>query len=161
MVTMAPAQPRGATRAEPLLPLAAVGFTVVAWASAFVALGTVWRGAAVLALVKPSLAPFALVGVGSRRWWVLFGLYAAIAVVMLPLWLDYLTVLRNGRGLDALYSIGHVPMLLIPLIAWWTRGRQSSPATGRRISLRRRSVWLPSWRPRDRPDGITGRLSRE
>ncbi len=93
----------------------------VIWAAAFVALGTVWQGAAVLAVVKPSLAPFALVGIRPRSWWLVSGGYVAVVAAMLPLWLEYLTVLRNGVGLDPLYSLSHVPMMLIPVIAWWTR----------------------------------------
>lgn len=92
----------------------------VTWAAAFVALGTIWKGAAVLSLVKPSLAPFALVGVRSRSWWLWLAAYCLVALVMLPLWLDYLTVLRNGIGLDPLYSVGHIPMMLIPVIAAMT-----------------------------------------
>ena len=40
------------------------------------------------------------------------------------IWLDYLTVLRNGR-LDLLYSLGHVPLMLIPFLAWL--GRKAQP----------------------------------
>jgi hypothetical protein len=95
----------------------------VIWAVAFVALGTVFRGAAVLALVKPSLAPFALVGIESRRWWLVTAAYVGVSLLMLPLWLEYVTVLRNGVGLDGLYSVGHVPIMLIPVVAWVARTR--------------------------------------
>ncbi len=108
----------------------ATGYVIIAgnpviWAAAFVALGTVWKGAAVLSLVKPSLAPFALVGVRSWSWWLTVALYGAVALVMLPLWFDYVTVLRNGIGLDPLYSLSHVPMMLIPVMAWVSRARPS------------------------------------
>ncbi len=100
----------------------------VIWAAAFVALGTLWKGAAVLAVVKPSLAPFALVGIRSRSWWLVGGGYVAFVAALLPLWLEYLAVLRNGAGLDPLYSVSHIPMMLIPVIAWWTRGRRRQVA---------------------------------
>ncbi len=88
----------------------------VLWAAAFVAVGTIWKGPAVLVLVKPSLAPFALIGVRSRGWWFIAAVYAAVSAAMWPLWLDYADVLRNGQ-LDLMYSIGHIPLMLIPAFA--------------------------------------------
>jgi len=134
----------------------------IIWAAAFVALGSTWKGAAVLTLVKPTLAPFALVGIRSRSWWLVAGGYVAFVVALSPLWLDYLTVLRNAVGLDPLYSLSHVPMMLIPAIAWWTRVPRDHthriwtavPLDGRRFPAFNR--WLrplrdgPSWIPRRR-----------
>jgi hypothetical protein len=92
------------------------------YAAAAVALGTRWRWLALGALLKPTLLPFALLGVRSRLWWV--GLVAGLALVVatLPAWLDYLTVLRNladGGGL--LHSVGNVPLMLIPIVAYVAR----------------------------------------
>lgn len=109
------------------------GFVILAgnpvlWAAAFVALGTVFRGAAVLSLVKPSLAPFALVGFRSRSWWMVALAYGVVSLAMLPAWLDYLTVLRHGQGLDALYSVGHIPVMLVGIIAAKTARRRTGPS---------------------------------
>ena len=106
------------------------GFVIAAgnpvlYAAMFVALGTIWRGVALLALVKPSLAPFALVGIRSRAWWQLALAYGALGLLMLPLWLDWVTLLSNAQGLDLLYSIGHIPVMLIPVVAMATSQRRS------------------------------------
>ncbi len=102
----------------------------VIWAAAFVALGTVWKGAAVLSLFKPSLAVFALVGSRSRSWLVWLAVYVVVALVMLPLWLDYFAALRTELRLNPLHSLVQLPTLLIPVIAYVTRTERSSPAPG-------------------------------
>ena len=43
------------------------------WIAMFVAIGTVWRPAFALVLLKPSLFVFALPGIRSRGWWVIAG----------------------------------------------------------------------------------------
>jgi hypothetical protein len=108
------------------------GFVIAAgnpvlWASMFVALGTIWRGAALFSIVKPSLAPFALIGMRSKRWWQVAIVYVLAAVVMLPLWFDWITILLNAQDLDLLYSAGHVPVMLLGLVAKLTSSRQFGP----------------------------------
>lgn len=95
------------------------------WIVAFIAMATVWGWPGVLVALKPTLAPFMLVGVRHRSWWLAAGLLAIISLVMLPLWFEYLRVLLNARGpLDSpLYSLPDVPLMLIPIIAWLTAGR--------------------------------------
>jgi hypothetical protein len=95
----------------------------VLWAGAAVALGTIWRWPAALALVKPSLFPLALIGVRDRRWWLVAAAGALPFAWMLP---DYLRALGNfqvGPG----YSIQEVPLLLIPLLAWLGSTRVGPP----------------------------------
>jgi hypothetical protein len=43
-----------------------------------------------------------------------------IGLLLAPLWIDYLAVLLNARGplASPLYSVGDVPLLLVPVIAW-------------------------------------------
>jgi hypothetical protein len=86
----------------------------VIWAAAAVALGTIWRWPAALALVKPSLFPLALIGVRDRRWWLLAGAGALPFAWMLPEYLRALGNFQSGPG----YSIQEVPLLLIPILAW-------------------------------------------
>jgi hypothetical protein len=74
----------------------------------------VWRWPAVFSLFKVSLFPFALIGWRDRRWWV------AGSVAFLPFcWLlpSYAQALKLfDGGID--YSLGEVPVLSIPIIAW-------------------------------------------
>lgn len=95
------------------------------WIAAAVAAGTRWGWPAALVLVKPSLAPLALIGIHDRRWWVAIGGIAIASLVLLPLWTEYVTVLANARGPRAslLYSITDLPLMLIPIVAWLGRAR--------------------------------------
>jgi hypothetical protein len=104
------------------------------WVAAAIALGTVWRWPAALVLLKPTLAPFALIGIHRRSWWVTVAAMVGISLVFLPLWADAIRVLvdsRNPKGL--LYSAAEIPMVVIPVIAW-IGGRYSPlPALRRRV----------------------------
>jgi hypothetical protein len=104
------------------------------WASAAVALGTVYGWPALLVMLKPSLAPFGLIGIRRRSWWVAAGgLGAAVAVtvvVFLPLWRDYVTVLTDSHNAEGIfYSLSDVPLVLIPVIAYLGRTRQPATAS--------------------------------
>ena len=98
-----------------------VGNTTM-WLVAFVAAGLRWHWPAVLVTLKPSLAPFALIGLRHRSWWVAALALAIVSLPMLPSWFDYLAAVRNG-GASPLYSIGSVPAMLIPVVAWLGRRR--------------------------------------
>jgi hypothetical protein len=98
----------------------------VIWVTAAVALGTRWRPAFAFAVLKPTLAPFAILGVRSKGWWLVTVALALVSLALLPLWRDYLTVLGNLRDPGLLYSLDNVPLVLIPLLAWWSR--QASPS---------------------------------
>lgn len=95
------------------------------WIAMFAALGTIWRPAFALVLLKPSLGPFALFGVRSRGWWGLVVALVVVSLAFLPLWSDYVHVLLNGRGPLAVpwYSLRDVPLVAVPLIAWAARPR--------------------------------------
>lgn len=95
------------------------------WLVAFVAAGLRWSWPAVLVTLKPSLLPFALIGSRHRSWW--FGM-AVLGVVSLPLaaeWIAYGTVVWNAET-TLLYSLGSVPPMFMPLVAWL--GRTSAAA---------------------------------
>jgi len=97
------------------------------WLMTFMALATVWRAAAVLVLLKPTLAPFAFFGANRRSWWLGLAVLVAISVLFLPLWPDYVAATLNATGGGGIfYSIGQVPMLLLPLAAWAMRTRQAT-----------------------------------
>ena len=92
----------------------------VLWAMLAVALGTIWRWPAVLALLKPSLLPFALLGIWRRSWWYALLGVGVVGLVFGPLWPEYLSVLANSRQTSGvLYSLQEVPMMAIPLVAWF------------------------------------------
>ena len=89
----------------------------VMWVMAAVALGFVVRWAFVGVLLKPSLFPFALLGVRSRSWWIALAVGAVVSLAFGTLWLDWITALTNSEGGGILYSFQDVPILLLPIIA--------------------------------------------
>ncbi len=101
------------------------------WIAMFVAIGTLWRPAFALVLLKPSLFVFALPGIQSRGWWVIAAVLAVLSLALLPMSLGYVHVVLNARGGNAsiLYSLRDVPLMLVPLIAWVTG--QSGAVTAR------------------------------
>ena len=126
---------RPAVWAWPLIGLCVATFSSVEiiasgnpgiWIATFVAVGTVWRPAFALVLLKPSLFLFALPGIRSRGWWVIVAALATVSILLLPMSLDYVQVVLNARGPNAslIYSIRDVPLMLAPLIAWIS-GRHS------------------------------------
>lgn len=94
----------------------------VIWSLAALALGTIYAWPAVFVLLKPSLAPLALFGSRTRSWWLALGGFATASILFLPMWPDYIRVVLNAQHPSgALYSLGEVPMMLIPLAAWIAR----------------------------------------
>ncbi len=83
------------------------------WIAAFLALGTVYGWPAILVLLKPTLAPFALLGIPHRSWWVALGVLALVSLLFVPLWVQYATAIANARGplVSPLYSLPSVPLI--------------------------------------------------
>lgn len=91
---------------------------------AALALAARWSWPGVLVLLKPSLLPFALLGIRSRRWWVALGVLALLGLPFGAMWLDYARVLLDARQpLGPFYNLGQVPTMLLPVIAWAGRRR--------------------------------------
>lgn len=91
----------------------------VIWVAAALWVATLWRPAAVAVLLKPTLAPFAFLGVNRRDWWMALAVAALICALFAPMWPDYLTATLNARDTSGLlYSIQEVPMMAGPLVAW-------------------------------------------
>ena len=119
----------------PVTPAKFVFGNPVIWAAAAVALGTFYRWPAAFALVKPTVAVFAIIGIRDRRWW--FAV-AAMAVASLPFLADtllYPQVLLDaqtnpvdGRGGPS-YSLQEFPLMAIPVIAWLGRRRAADAPT--------------------------------
>jgi len=97
------------------------------WAVLLVAVATRWAWAGPLVMIKPSLFPFAFVGIKSRSWWLGALALLVFVLVTLPMWRDYATVMLNARGAAAnvLYSLWTSPMMLVPVIAWLGSTRRS------------------------------------
>lgn len=99
----------------------------VMWAAAALAYATVRGWSGPLVLLKPSLFPFALMGVRNRRWWVTMAVVIVAAAVFLPVWGDYIRALMNftnDRGLG--YSLPDYPLMGGVVVAWVARTRAAS-----------------------------------
>lgn len=84
------------------------------WGLAGIAAGAVWGWAYALAAVKPILAPFALLGVRHRGWWVAMALGALASLAFGTMWLDYARVILDARSGDPFYLVGDlVPAVLL------------------------------------------------
>jgi hypothetical protein len=110
----------------PTLTMAAHGNPVI-WAVAFLAIGCVTAGPAVLVLLKPSLAPFALVGANRRRWWTALGLFTLVSLPFGQEWLDWLQAILNSDG-SLTYSLQDYPILALPLAVFAGRRPRSQMA---------------------------------
>jgi hypothetical protein len=104
------------------------------WVAAAVAAGVVWAWPSVLVLLKPSLLPFAFVGVNHRSWWVALGVLVLVSIPLGGLWPDYVTAMRNS-DLGPFHALRTIPFFLAPLAAWL--GRTVPDHRGRPLVYRR------------------------
>lgn len=95
----------------------------VIWVAAGMGLAMHRHWWALAVFLKPSLFPFALIGVRDRKWWIGVGVLAVTSLVLLPLTLEWFAVLLNARGhwSGPFYSLSNIPLLLVPVAAWWCR----------------------------------------
>ncbi len=118
------------------------------WAAALVAAGLRFGWPAALLMLKPSLAPLVVVGIRRRSWWIAVAGLGISSLLMWPLWGEYLSAIRNASDVAPWYSIGDLPLLAVPIVAWLGReharggGHVGTPAqssvSGRRaLSLHR------------------------
>jgi hypothetical protein len=99
----------------------------VIWGAAAVAFGTLARWPSAFVVIKPTVIPFALIGIRDRRWWITIVVLALLSLPFLELTILYPQVLLDaqtnpidGRG-GPLYSLQEYPLLLIPVLAWAAR----------------------------------------
>ena len=109
--------------AWPTTPLKVWMGNPVIWSVAAMAIATIWRGAAPFALLKPSLAPFALFGIRDRAWWIGLAAFVGLSLPFTTMWLDWVRTVLDSRGGGLLYSSLEAPMLALPLVAWLGRTR--------------------------------------
>jgi hypothetical protein len=88
------------------------------WIAAGVAAGLLWGWPAVLVTLKPTLAPFALIGCRHRSWWIAGAGLAILSLLFVPGWIQYANALQNLRGQEWTYSLGDIPMVILPVVAW-------------------------------------------
>lgn len=88
--------------------------------------GAVYGWPSVFVLLKPSLAPFALFGVRQRFWWLALGLIVLASLPFGLLWVDWVkaTIIYPTDG-GILYSLGYVPVMCAPTVAWLGSSRCS------------------------------------
>lgn len=118
----------------------AVGGTTM-WMTAAVAGGLLWGWPALLVALKPSVAPFLLVGARRRSWYIGLVAVAGMSLLFLPEWLRYVAVVRNAVGAGFAYSVADLPLLLAPVLAWAAR------TAGRSIAASRPVTAQPALRP--------------
>ena len=108
-----------------IIVLAAAGFvqgpvfwgTPVFWLVPVVAWGGLLGWPAPFVLLKPTLAPFALVGLRRPRGFLIgIVLLTVLSLPLIPLWWDWLAAVRNS-DLSLTYGIEQVALLLIPTLA--------------------------------------------
>jgi hypothetical protein len=107
---------------SPEVPSGLISGSTTMWITAFLAGALLYSWPGVLIFIKPSLLPFALVGIRHRSWWIAFAVWCAVSIVMVGQWLAYLTVMGNIRA-GPLFGIGALPFLLVPIVAWFGRDR--------------------------------------
>jgi hypothetical protein len=93
------------------------------WIAAGIAAGLIWGWPVVLLALKPTFIPLALIGVRRRSTWIAGLGLAAVSLLMLPLWFDYLTAMRN-LSVEWSYSMGSLPLICVPFVGWLGRTRQ-------------------------------------
>jgi len=119
------------------------------WVAAAVAAGVVWAWPSVLVLLKPSLLPFALVGINHRSWWLALGVLVLVSIPFGGLWPDYVTAMRNS-DLGPFHALWTIPFFVAPLIAWVGRtraDRRGAPLVYSRIPWPRQSQMSTTSRP--------------
>lgn len=89
----------------------------VMWVMAAVALGCLYKWPSIFVLLKPSLFPFALIGIRDRSWWIALAAWALVSLPFGLMWLDWTRAVTNSTGGGLLYSFQDIPILLLPVIA--------------------------------------------
>jgi hypothetical protein len=99
----------------------------VMWAMAALAVSIAMGWPSTLVLLKPSLFPFALIGIRRRAWWLQLGLLGLLSLPVLGLTVIYPRVILDSQGGGLLYSLNDVPLLLLPVLAGVAAGRLRLP----------------------------------
>lgn len=94
------------------------------WVAAAIVAGNRWGWPAAFIVIKPTLAPWALIGIRSRSWWVATAGLGLASLALLPMWFDWARVILGYR--DGGY---YLAALLSPgLLLLWFATRQPARA---------------------------------
>jgi hypothetical protein len=100
------------------------------WGFAAILAGGAYGWPALGALVKPVLAPFALIGTNRRSWWIGLAVVVVASLAFAPMWPDYVRILANARnGRDMWYVVGEVPTAAVLAFVAWACARRREPGT--------------------------------
>ena len=103
------------------------GAPVIVFA-ALVAAALRWKWPGALILLKPSILPFALIGIRTRGWWITAGILLVLTLPLIPLIPDWLRAVVDARGPDGwLYSVKDLPLLMVPVIAYLGQDPEPAP----------------------------------
>jgi hypothetical protein len=93
------------------------------WLAAFVALGLRCGWPVLAVMAKPTFAPFALIGIRRRSWWLGAMLVGGLSIASFPMWLDFIAAIRNNVGPwpGWWYSLPDYIFVAIPVVAWAAR----------------------------------------
>jgi len=95
------------------------------WMLMAVAAGLAWTWPAVVAVIKPTFAPIALLAVRRRSGQVALLIAVVLAVPMGDLWVQWWHVIQNGPG-GLVYSLPNYLWVAAPALAWILRTREAS-----------------------------------
>lgn len=117
------------------------------WIQAAVAGGLLVGWPALLILMKPSVIPFAVVGMRHRSFWIGLLLVAAASLVALDLWRQYAIAIGNADA-EWWYSLEDTPPYFLPIVAWLGRrdGGFASPRELLGWRPSRPQTWQLPWR---------------
>ncbi len=105
------------------------------WMMAAVAAGLVWAWPAVVAVIKPTFAPIALLALRRRSGRVGMAIVIAVSVPLGALWVEWIQVIQHGPG-GLAYSLPNYVWVAAPALAWLmqTRPPERSVASATIIS---------------------------
>jgi hypothetical protein len=105
------------------------------WLTAFVAGAVLFAWPAIMITIKPSLVFLALIGITRRSWWMAAAVFAVLNIPLIPLWLEWTTVIRNST-VTAEYSLANLPLITLPIVAWLASSRRVGLRLSPRIAAR-------------------------
>src|SRR5207344_696635 len=105
--------------------------------TALVAAALRWKWPGALILLKPSILPFALIGIRTRGWWLTAGVLAILSLPLLPMVPVWVQTVLDSRGAGGfLYSAKDLPLMMVPVFA--SLGRTRDPSSALAHDLRQR-----------------------
>jgi hypothetical protein len=108
------------------------------WIMGAIAGGLLLGWPAALVFLKPSLFPLAFLGANRRSFWIAVAVMAVASLFFLDLWRQYATAIHNSDA-NWYWSLGGLPALLLPVVAWLGRRDGGFESVGAVLS------WRPGW----------------